>query len=115
MISALGNLPESGYRYARTNITRGRPMPPTCRRLLLCLACLVLGNARAGDSAKPELLVFAASSLTNVLEDIGSAYSMETGQTAKFSFGSSATIARQIEGGARADVFFSADVEWMDY
>ena len=62
-----------------------------------------------------ELLAFAASSLTNVLEDIGRAYTKETGQAIKFSFGSSATIARQIEAGARVDVFFSADLEWMDY
>jgi len=90
-------------------------MPLFRRRLLLCLAVLVLGNARAADPAKPELLAFAASSLTNVLEDIGSAYTKETGQAVKFSFGSSATIARQIEAGARVDVFFSADLEWMDY
>ena len=90
-------------------------MPLISRRLLLCLAFLALGSAHAEDSGKPELLAFAASSLTNVLEDIGSAYTKETGQAVKFSFGSSATIARQIEGGARVDVFFSADVEWMDY
>jgi molybdate transport system substrate-binding protein len=76
---------------------------------------LVLGTAQAEDAGKPELLAFGASSLTNVLQDIGSAYTKETGQAVKFSFGSSATIARQIESGARADIFFSADVEWMDY
>jgi molybdate transport system substrate-binding protein len=90
-------------------------MPLIARRLFLALALLVLGTAQAADSGKPELLAFAASSLTNVLEDIGSAYTKETGQAIKFSFGSSATIARQIEGGARADIFFSADIEWMDY
>ena len=91
-------------------------MLPMSRRLLVVgVALLVLGTVQAADSDKPELLVFGASSLTNVLQDIGSAYTKETGQAVKFSFGSSATIARQIEGGARADVFFSADVEWMDY
>ncbi|MGH8262499.1 MAG: molybdate ABC transporter substrate-binding protein [Steroidobacteraceae bacterium] len=90
-------------------------MPLICRRLLIVLALLLFGSAHAEDSARPELLAFAASSLTNVLEDLGSAYTKETGQAIKFSFGSSATIARQIEGGARVDVFFSADMEWMDY
>ena len=85
----------------------------------LLAACLTLGAAasdtRAADSKPPDLLIFAASSLTNVLEDIGKAYTVNTGQAVKFSFAASAVIARQIEGGARADVFFSADVEWMDY
>ncbi len=85
----------------------------------LLAACLTLGvavsEARAADNKPPDLLIFAASSLTNVLDDIGNAYTASTGQTVKFSFAASAVIARQIEGGARADVFFSADVEWMDY
>jgi molybdate transport system substrate-binding protein len=82
---------------------------------LLALACLTPGVTRAGDTRPPELLVFAASSLANVLEDIGKAYTASTGQAVKFSFAASAVVARQIESGARADVFFSADDEWMDY
>jgi molybdate transport system substrate-binding protein len=85
------------------------------RRVFLASLLLLLGVARAADTEQPELLVFAGSSLTNVLEEIGTAYTRETGQAVKFSFGSSAILARQIEAGARADAFFSADVEWMDY
>ena len=61
------------------------------------------------------MLVFAASSLAEVMEEIGRGYRRETGQPVKFSFASSATLARQLESGARADVFISADAEWMDY
>jgi molybdate transport system substrate-binding protein len=85
------------------------------RRLLLVALLLATASARAADSVQPELLVFAASSLTNVLQEVGAAYTKETGQAVKFSFASSAILARQIEAGARADVFFSADLEWMDY
>jgi molybdate transport system substrate-binding protein len=71
--------------------------------------------ASAASPAKEELLVFAAASLTNVMQEIGTAYTKETQQPVKFSFAASSALARQIEGGARADVFFSADSEWMDY
>ena len=85
------------------------------RRLLLAGLMVLSLSTRAAEPAKPELLVFAAASLTNALQDIGAAYTKETGQSVKFAFASSAILARQIEAGAGADVFFSADVEWMDY
>jgi len=85
----------------------------TGRVLLFCT--LLLGSVRAADSEQPELLVFAASSLTNVLQDIGAAYTKQTGQTVTFSFAASAVVARQIESGAKADMFVSADADWMDY
>jgi molybdate transport system substrate-binding protein len=69
----------------------------------------------AADAPSRPLLVFAASSLTDALDDIGSAYTRETGQQVKFSYAASSALARQIEAGARADVFFSSDMEWMDY
>jgi molybdate transport system substrate-binding protein len=61
------------------------------------------------------LLVFAASSLTDVLEEIGAAYARDTGEHVKLSYAASSVLARQIEAGAPADVFFSADTDWMDY
>lgn len=69
----------------------------------------------AAEPAKPELLVYAAASLTNVLEELGKSYQTESGQAVKFSFAASSTLARQLEAGAKADVFFTADTEWMDY
>ena len=69
----------------------------------------------AANSVPPPILVYAASSLTNVLDELGSAYTHETGRTVKFSYAASSMLARQIEAGALADVFLSADVDWMDY
>jgi molybdate transport system substrate-binding protein len=84
-------------------------------RFGLLAFALLSGSAQATDPGQPGLLVFAASSLTDALQEIGAAYARDTGQPAKFSFAASAVVARQIESGARADVFVSADVEWMDY
>ena len=69
----------------------------------------------AADQQKQELLVFAAASLTNVLDEIGKAYTQQTQQPVKFSYAASSALARQLEAGANADVFFSADLGWMDY
>jgi molybdate transport system substrate-binding protein len=86
------------------------------RRYLFALAlwlCALPGApARAAD---PELLVFAAASLTNALEALGPVYAKAAGQPVKFSFAASSALARQLEAGATADVFMSADLEWMDY
>src|SRR5471032_366533 len=71
--------------------------------------------SRAADVPPSELVVFGAASLTNVLQDIGSAYTAQTGQHAQLSFAASSALARQIEAGTRADVFVSADEDWMDY
>ena len=87
------------------------------RKLLgaLALSCLLASPTHAADESKQELLVFAAASLTNVLDEIGTAYTQQTKQPVKFSYAASSALARQLEAGARADVFFSADLEWMDY
>jgi molybdate transport system substrate-binding protein len=82
---------------------------------LLVLACILIAPAHAADDRKQDVLVFAAASLTNVLDEIGAAYAQQTRQTVKFSYAASSALARQLEAGARADVFFAADLEWMDY
>jgi len=64
---------------------------------------------------KPSITVFAAASLTNVLQELGDAFTKETSIPVRFSFAASSALARQIENGSPADVFFSADLEWMDY
>jgi molybdate transport system substrate-binding protein len=63
----------------------------------------------------PPIVVFAAASLTDALQVLGADYSKATGNGVKFSFAASSALARQIESGAPADVFFSADIDWMDY
>jgi molybdate transport system substrate-binding protein len=61
-----------------------------------------------------EILVSAAASLTDVLKEIGSGYQAKSKHTVKFNFGPSNGLARQIEAGAPADLFFSADLLQMD-
>lgn len=69
----------------------------------------------AADADKPSITVFAAASLTNALQELGDGFTKETSIPIRFSFAASSTLAREIENGAPADVFLSADQEWMDY
>ena len=66
-------------------------------------------------AAGPPVTVFAAASLQDALTAVGKAYTNRTGQPVRFSFGGSSAIAHQIEQGAPADVFISADTEWMAF
>jgi molybdate transport system substrate-binding protein len=61
-----------------------------------------------------NILVSAAASLTDSLKEIARAYQSKSKNKVAFAFASSSTLARQIEAGARADVFFSADLQTMD-
>lgn len=83
------------------------------RRVLVSfLLFCVTATAAAAQSS---VTVFAAASLQEVMEEIGAAYTRESGVPVVFSFAGTGTLARQIEAGAPADVFVSADVAWMDY
>ena len=61
------------------------------------------------------LTVFAAASLKESLDEAAIAYRAASGRTLRISYAASSALARQIEQGAPADVFLSADLEWMDY
>lgn len=76
---------------------------------------LLLSLSSAVHAESNDLVVFAAVSLTDVLNEIGGAYTKQTHVPVRFSFAASSALARQIEAGAPAQVFFSADTEWMDY
>ena len=69
----------------------------------------------AVDAGRQSITVFAAASLTDVLQELGGKFTKETSIAVRFSFAASSALARQIENGAPADIFFSADLEWMDY
>jgi len=85
----------------------------TNRRLVLgALALLVPLPAAAQNAA---VTVFAAASLTDSLKQVADAYKARTSAAVTLSFNASSTLARQIEQGASADIFFSADTDWMDY
>jgi molybdate transport system substrate-binding protein len=74
-------------------------------------ATLLAGQPALADS----LTVFAAASLKNALDDIGAKWKESGGSSIAASYASSSTLAKQIEQGAPADVFISADQQWMDY
>jgi len=74
------------------------------------LVALVPSVAVAAD-----ITVFAAASLTDSLNEINSAWTKETSHSAAISFAASSALARQIEAGSPADMFISADADWMDY
>jgi molybdate transport system substrate-binding protein len=67
----------------------------------------------AGDD--PPLVVFAAASLKTSLDEVAAQWQHETGQTLRVSYAGTSALTRQIEQGAPADVFISADRDWMDY
>jgi molybdate transport system substrate-binding protein len=89
-------------------------MKSALRAWLLLSACLCGLQSLAADSEK-AITVFAAASLSNALQDLGDAFTKDTSIPVRFSFAASSALARQIENGSRADLFFSADLEWMDY
>jgi molybdate transport system substrate-binding protein len=89
-------------------------MQATLRAGLL-LAAGLLGLPCLGADSEKAITVFAAASLTNVLQDLGDAFTKDTSMQVRFSFAASSALARQIENGSRADMFLSADQEWMDY
>jgi molybdate transport system substrate-binding protein len=83
---------------------------------VLCLTISAsLRAAEAQQTQQPQILVFAAASLTDVIQAISAAYEKTAHVKVKSSFDSSSVLSRQIEAGAPADVFFSADTAWMDY
>ena len=77
---------------------------------------LVCGSNWSPASAQDKnLTVFAAASMKNALDDVDAAYAAKTGVKVAASYAASSTLAKQIEQGAPADVFVSADTDWMDY
>jgi molybdate transport system substrate-binding protein len=75
---------------------------------------LIFIIAFSSNSFATEIQVYAAASLTDVLTEIGEQYQKQTGDQLVFNFGASSVLARQIEEGAPADIFFSADEAKMD-
>jgi molybdate transport system substrate-binding protein len=86
-----------------------------CRVALCALVLFGAIPARAATPKKPELLVLAAASLTDVLGELATGWEESSGIRVKISFAASSVLARQIEAGGNADVFICADSPWMDY
>lgn len=79
------------------------------------LSALLIGAVSTAQADDNQLVVFAAASLKNALDGINAACEADVGETAKISYASSSALAKQIEEGAPADVFISADLDWMKY
>lgn len=85
-------------------------MSPLFRHLAL-LALLACTAARAEEPVR----VFAAASLTNALNDVAVQWRRTGHPQPRLAFGATSTLAKQLEAGAPADLFASADVKWMEY
>lgn len=79
------------------------------KRLILFIIVALALTGRA------ELTVFAAASTTDIMKEMAAAFKTKGGDEIRFNFASSGALARQIEAGAPAGVFISANEEWMNY
>jgi molybdate transport system substrate-binding protein len=74
-----------------------------------------IGAAGPVHAQEKDLVVFAAASLKNALDDVDVLYEQQRHRKVRVSYAASPALAKQIEAGAPADVFISADLDWMDY
>lgn len=95
-----------------------QPMRLSRRRFLLhtfAAAMLVLATLGSSAARADDVIVYAASSLTDALTAVGAAYEKQSDDKIRFSFASSSILARQIVEGAPAEIYAAANVKWMDY
>jgi molybdate transport system substrate-binding protein len=89
------------------------------RHLLTALGFVLSGltalPASPASAQDKTITIFAAASMKNALDDINAAFTRQTGIKTVTSYAASSALMKQIENGAPADVFASADLEWMDY
>ena len=76
---------------------------------------LLVASAMQAQAQFRDVLVFAAASLKDALDEANAIFLFENGSGVRVSYGASSALAKQIENGAPADVFISADLDWMDY
>ncbi|MGZ2373839.1 molybdate transport system substrate-binding protein [Sinorhizobium medicae] len=81
----------------------------------VALAVLLTAIGPATALAAEKVTIFAAASLKNALDAINGEWRKQTGKESTASYAASSALAKQIEQGAPADVFISADLAWMDY
>jgi molybdate transport system substrate-binding protein len=83
---------------------------------LVAALAILCGSADAPALAQDKgLIVFAAASMKNALDEVDAAYTAKTGVRIAASYAASSALAKQIEQGAPADIFLSADTDWIDY
>lgn len=93
----------------------------TARQLIRSVLALAVASLSAGfpasvrAQANAPVVVFAAASLKTALDAIATDWKKETGKTVTIAYAASSALARQVEQGAPADIFISADLDWMDW
>ena len=86
------------------------------RSVLAALAAAVTALVVQAEAAEEKTItVFAAASMKNALDEVDSLFTKQSGIKVVASYAASSSLMKQIEQGAPADVFLSADVDWMDY
>lgn len=85
--------------------------PPVVALIVLIVSLFAAVQRAAAD----DVVVFAAASLKNAIDAIDADWQKSAGKHATVSFAASSALAKQIEAGAPADVYISADLDWMDY
>ncbi len=101
-------------------MTKGAEISRRCagRTVLAAIAATAISGALPAGPAVAQgrpTLVFAAASLKNALDDVAAQYGKATGKAVSISYGASSALAKQIVAGAPAEIFISADLDWMDY
>src|ERR1700712_5759396 len=83
--------------------------------VVLVAAWFGMGALSAPANAAEKITIFAAASMKNALDNVDAAWTKQTGKEVVVSYAASSALAKQLESGAPADVFISADTDWMDY
>lgn len=91
------------------------PRAPVIPLLAIVALAVCLVPAVAAPSPPSRVLIFAAASLQTAIAALTPAMASATGASVQTSYAASSALARQIENGAPADIFISADLDWMDY
>ena len=91
----------------------GKQMRVWTRFAALSAAIVLFAAAQAARAE--DVVVFAAASLTNALDEAGQLFEKQVGARPKISYAASSALAKQIESGAPADIFISADLDWVNY
>jgi molybdate transport system substrate-binding protein len=113
-----GGVRNGGSGTIRTSSLGLAPRRTAMLRRAFTLSTLALAAALVtlpASAQEKTLTVFAAASMKNAVDDINAEYTKRTGVKVTSSYAASSALAKQIETGAPADVFASADLEWMDY
>jgi len=100
-------------RLQRRAQARSAPMRRFAR-VLFAIAILCGSAVPPAGAQEKNLTVFAAASMKNALDDVDAAYTAKTGVKIAASYAASSVLAKQIDQGAPADIFLSADTDWMD-